>query len=130
MSTAAASRGSTTLDIDSDLQFGDKYEAAVRALDSSIDLPPQTAKLEVPDGVKFVLYLCAGKSVGEGTIAFFLRMAGIYTVMVDVKQGGYSHDLTHAPIQRQVLVLGLPVLSAVRVIQRAALRGTGECPRC
>ena len=105
VNTAAASRGSTTVDVDSDLQFGDKYEAAVRAVDSSIDLPPQSTKLEVPDGVKFVLYLCAGKSVGEGTIAFFLRMAGIYTVMVDVKQGGYSHDLTHAPIQRQVLEL-------------------------
>ena len=25
--------------------------------------------------------------------------------MVDVKQGGYSHDLTHAPIQRQILEL-------------------------
>ena len=87
VSTAAASRGTTTCDIDGDLNFGDKYEAAVRAVDPGISLPPQSTKLEVPDGVKFVLYLCAGRDTGEGTIAHFLRQAGIYTVMVDVKHG-------------------------------------------
>ena len=33
------------------------------------ELPPQSTALEVPDGVPFVLYLCAGEAMGEGTIA-------------------------------------------------------------
>ena len=51
-------------------------------------LPPQSLALEVPDGVPFALYLCAGGATGEGTIAHYLRASGIYTVMIDVKQGG------------------------------------------
>ena len=59
VSTAAASRGSTAFDVDSDLKFGDKYQAAVRALDPGDNLPPQSTKLEVPDGGKIcALSLC------------------------------------------------------------------------
>ena len=82
------------------------------------ELPPQSTALEVPDGVSFVLYLCAGGATGEGTIAHYLRAFGIYCVMVDVKQGGYGHDMMHAPVQRQIQDLAarplcLAVLSSV-----------------
>ena len=90
-------------------------------------LPLQSTALEVPDNVPFTLYLCSGEAMGEGTIAHYLRAHGIYTVMVDVKQGGYGHDMTHAPIQRQIQELAarplcLAVLSSIPCGSWSALR--------
>ena len=77
------------------------------AMTAQASVPPQSTDLSVPDGVSFVVYLCAGEATGEGTIAHNLRASGLYTVMVDVKQGGYGHDMTHGPIQNQVSELAM-----------------------
>ena len=62
-------------------------------------VPPQDTALEAPPDTPFVLFFCAGKEAGKGTLAHFLRAAGLYTVMVDIKQGGYAHDATKRPVQ-------------------------------
>eukprot|EP00966_Prymnesium_polylepis_P043529 1009514-Prymnesium_polylepis.1 len=57
-------------------------------------LPEVSLDLHMPDCVSFVLYLCGGEAVGAGSLAGYLRDAGTHTVTVDVKLGGYAHDMT------------------------------------
>jgi hypothetical protein len=65
-------------------------------------LPEVSLDLHVPDGVPFVLYLCGGEAVGAGSLAGYLRDAGTYTVTVDVKLGGYAHDMTVKSVRHKI----------------------------
>ena len=76
--------------------------AASHAVPDLSSLPEVSLDLHVPDGVSFVLYLCSGEAVGTGSLAGFLRDAGIYTVPIDVKLGGYAHDMTVKAVQHKV----------------------------
>eukprot|EP00966_Prymnesium_polylepis_P248197 5738779-Prymnesium_polylepis.1 len=55
-------------------------------------LPEVSLDLHVPDGVPFVLYLCGGEPLGPAR----------WLVTVDVKLGGYAHDVTVKAVQHKI----------------------------
>eukprot|EP00966_Prymnesium_polylepis_P129527 2995488-Prymnesium_polylepis.1 len=62
-------------------------------------------KLRVPDGVEFIIYLYGGETIGDRSVAHYLRKAGVHAVTVDVKLGGYAHDVRIVSVQRQLTEL-------------------------
>eukprot|EP00966_Prymnesium_polylepis_P299170 6912586-Prymnesium_polylepis.1 len=68
-------------------------------------IPDLSLELAVPDGVEFVIYLYGGETIGDGSVAHYLRQAGVHTVTVDVRLGGYAHDVRIVSVQRQLMEL-------------------------
>jgi hypothetical protein len=57
---------------------------------------------QVPDGMPFIIYICAGDRIGDGSVEAFLRPSGVHVLSVDTQIGGYAQDLLHEPVRAEL----------------------------
>ena len=88
------------------LTYGDRHSQTGTAGESSgacSALLTAVALLGVPQTGGFILYLCSNAPRPDSLQAQVAKLGGVPVVNVDVRVGGYNHDMSHPPVANAVI---------------------------